>query len=157
MNNTLLAALVSLTLVACGSPMVPAAEDLSATSQAELKAARPAAAVWQVQVSATSTNPIFKTSFVIATTYDLFMAFDLPVALAGQHLAAFEITSPGGTVFQRTEVPFSTGTSTHYRVWTSMPVAGTWIQQFSMTGTWSVRVFLDAEQVSRATQTFLLQ
>lgn len=161
MNNKLLAALVSLTLIACGNPIVPAGEDLSGSSTAELKARAPAKppapAAWTVRVSATSTNPVFATSFAIATTYDLYLAFDIPVALAGQHVAAFEVLSPDGAVYQRTQVSFSSGTSTQYRVWSSMPVAGTWIQQFAMTGAWSVRVFLDAESVSRAAQTFVLQ
>lgn len=173
MTKQLLAALVSLTLIACGNPIAPESEDVSdSSSEAELKAANtlkasaqvarkpapppPAPAAWKAQVSATATNPVFKTSFPIATTYDLFVAADIP-KLTGQHVAIYEISSPDGSVYQRTEVPFSTGTATTYRVWTSMPVAGTWIQMFAMTGTWTVRVFLDSETVSRASQTFSLQ
>jgi hypothetical protein len=173
MTYRLLAALVSLTLIACGNPVAPAAEDLSDSdsSQAELKASRasktpakkskgPAAATepaaYAVQASDSATAPVFKTTFDIATTYDVFVAFDIPVTLAGQHVAVFEISSPSG-IYQRTEVPFSTGTATKYRVWSSMPVAGTWIEQYAMTGAWTVKVFMDAETAPRATQTITLQ
>jgi hypothetical protein len=177
MNNKLLTAALSLTLFACGNPIVPPGEDLSASSQAELRLQSPVAIapktldaekfklvdqktkriVWAAQVSDTATNPEFKTNFTIAETYDLFIAFEIPVALAGQHIAAFEVVSPNGAVYQRTEVPFSSAASTHYRVWSSMPVAGTWIQQFAMAGSWSVNVYLDGEQSSRASRTFILE
>ena len=38
-----------------------------------------------------------------------------------------------------------------------MPVAGTWIEQFQLSGTWTVQVFLDAETTPRATRAFILQ
>jgi predicted small secreted protein len=165
MNNKLIAALASLTLLACGNPVAPAGEDLSAASEAELKISAATtrkktltpAPVWQARVSATSTAPVFASTFSIETTYDLFIAFDIPVALSGQHVAIFEVSAPNGQVYQRTEVPFSSGTATSYRVWSAMPVAGTWIQQYAMSGGWTVRVFLDSEQVSRAVAAFVLQ
>ncbi|GEM_PF-2802793 len=161
MDPTRLAAAVAcLTLIACGSPLAPASEAPTASSQAELKGPqkpkRPrASAQWAAQVSDTATNPTFASSFAILETYDLFFAFDVPASLPGYHSAAFEVVSPDGSVYQRTEVAFSTGAST--RVWSSMPVVGTWIQQFQMSGEWKVIVFLDAEQVSRASKTFVLQ
>lgn len=166
MHHKLLAAVVALTLSACGTPIAPRGEDLSASTRDALvktklnpKTRRPPtpAGGWQAQVSDTSTDPTFKGGFAIATTYDLYLAFDIPQALAGQHVAAFEVASPDGAIYQRTTVAFTPGASTQYRVWSSMPVAGTWIQQFAMSGTWTVRVFLDDEQVSRATKTFVLQ
>ncbi len=156
-HNKLLAALVSLTLTACGNAITPDGEDLSASSSAELRAAKPAPATWTAQVSATSTNPVFVSSFQIATTYDVYVAFDTAGALAGQHIATYEFSSPNGAVYQRNQVTFTPGTSTQYRVWSSLPVAGTMIQQYAMTGSWTVKVFLDAEATPRATKVFTLQ
>ena len=159
MNNKLLAALVVLMFTACAGPITPPGEDLTASSEAELRAARRPAPtpVWKAQLSQTPTNPVFATTFTIATTYDLYVAFDIPVSFPGQHIAAFEFVSPDGAVYQRTEVPFSPGTAKSYRVWSAMPVAATWIQQFAMTGNWKVQVFLNGESAPRATQTFVLQ
>jgi hypothetical protein len=158
-HTKLLAALVALMLIACGSPLAPEAEDVPTSTTAELKAcgAKVAPAGWQAQVSATSTRPIFSSSFAISSASDLFFAFDTSGALAGQHQATFEVTSPDGAMYQRKQVPFVPGSSTHTRVWSSMPIAGTWIQQFAMTGTWTVKVFLDAEANARATKAFVLQ
>lgn len=153
----LIAALVALTFTSCGSPVAELGDPSdSAASIDDLKAAR-APAAWKIRVAKTSTSPSFKSRFVIATTPDLFAALDIPTALAGQHVAAFEWISPEGVVFQRSEVPFSMGSAKTYRVWNAMPVSGTWIQQFAMTGSWSVRVFLDSEANSRATAAFVLQ
>lgn len=152
----LMAALVVFT--ACGVPVAELGDsaDQSASGD-DLKAAKRAPATYKVQVAASQTTPVFQTQFVIATTADLFAAFDVPVALAGSHVAAFEFVSPDGVVFQRTEVPFSMGGAKTMRVWNAMPVSGTWIQQFAMTGTWRVRVFLDSEANSRASASFVLQ
>ncbi len=165
MNHKPFAATVAcLTLIACANPVAPPAEDLSASSSSEAelkgpqKVKRPRApSTWEAQVSDTATHPVFASTFTILETYDLYFAFDVPSSLPGTHNAAFEIVAPDGSVYQRTDVTFTTGASPHTRVWSSMPVVGTWIQQFSMSGDWQVRVFLDAEQVSRASKTFVLQ
>lgn len=153
-------ALLALTFTACGVPVAELgdAEDPSSAIE-ELKAARaPAApAPWKIHTSKTQSNPSFKTKFVIANTPEIFAALDIKSRLTGTHLAAFEFVSPDGVVFQRTEVPFSMGSARTYRLWNAMPIAGTWIQQFNMTGTWKVRVILDSETNSRATASFVLQ
>ena len=169
MTKQLLAALVALTLTACGNPVAPAGEDLSGSTadalfdgtRVEVRKVRqprpPPPLVWTSQISDTATDAIFKTSFPISTTHELYFAFDVPVPADYQQVARFVVTSPNGATFQTTQVPFSTGTSTRYRVWSSMPVAGTWIEQFQIKGTWTLKVYLSDEDAPRAQQTFLLQ
>lgn len=160
MNRKLLAALFALTAVGCGTAYTPPPEELAVEKQAELKAGRATATTtssWMVRVSKTSTNPTWATSFTISSTYDVFAAFDVPSNLAGDHVAHFEFISPDGAVFQRSDVPFNMGSSSAMRVWASLPVAGTWIQQYQMVGTWSVKVKLDADTTPRASVTFKLR
>ena len=169
MPKQLLAALVSLMLTACGNPVAPAGEDLSGSTadaiydgtRVEVRKVRqprpPAAPVWTSQISDTPTDAIFKTNFAIATTHELYFAFDVPVPATYQQVARFVVSSPNGATFQTTQVPFSTGTSSKYRVWSSMPVAGTWIEQFQIQGMWTLKVYISDEDAPRAQQTFLLQ
>lgn len=156
MTKQLLAAIVSLMFTACAGPITPPGEELS-TSSADLKAAATAPAAFTAKVSASATNPVFQTTFPLATTYDLYVAFDIPTAISGTHVAVYEFVSPDGAIYQRTDVPFSMGRAKSYRVWGAMPVAGTFIQQYGMTGGWSVRVSLDAETAPRASAAFTLQ
>jgi hypothetical protein len=153
MLNKLLGALLVLSAVACGGPLQPAGEELVGVSQSELKA--PAANT--VRVSDSSTDPAFESQFSIANTYDVFFALDLTSKVRGAHTATYEVSAPSGAIYQVTNVAFTVSGTSGYRVWSSMPVAGTFIEQYSMSGTWKVKVFLDNGSTPTTTAAFVLQ
>ncbi len=149
-----IAALLLVSQFACGGPLAAPPPEQLAVSQAELRSPHVHRAT--VGVAASSTQPDFKKRFAVAATPDLFIAFDSRSKAGVSHRARFEINGPSGAIYQATEVPFvqSGGTT---RVWTWLPVAGTWIEQYSMTGNWEVKVFVDDAADAAATSTFLLQ
>jgi hypothetical protein len=63
------------------------------------------------------------------------------------------VFEPAGNLYQRSEVD-STGRG---RVFAELPVAGTWIQQFAMTGRWRVKVFLDDQPRAAGATNFELR
>jgi hypothetical protein len=107
-----------------------------------------------------SQNGTFATSFPIISTNDVFFAFDMPSTKSGSHKARFEVYMPSGSPYQVFDVAFAAGTapavgeisadviSGGYRVWADLLVAATMIQQMNLSGTWSVKVFLDGTQVA---------
>lgn len=164
-----LAAVAALSLFACGQEVVAEDEGTGfgpgeAQSDALKTSKRTSAIAMKVQVAAAQTGA-FATSFSIDATYDLFHAFDVPSTKAGSHVATYEIYMPSGMPYQRIEVPFAAGQAAvgaevqadlitgGYRVWASMPVAGTAIQQSAITGVWSVKVALDGVWVASSTYT----
>jgi hypothetical protein len=78
------------------------------------------------------------------------------------------VNLPGGSAYQRFDVNFATDvtagaaeqqtekTSTGCRVWVSMPVAGTTIQQYNLTGPWSASFYLDGSGAANASAGFSL-
>ena len=155
MPTRTLVALLCLCLSACGTPIAPAAEPLAARNQEGLQGLQGRA----LRFSESPTHPDFRHQFAIADTADLYLAFDARTkgaAPTGGHHARFEISSPGGAIFQVTDVPYA---ASHQgaRVWTSLPIAGTWIAQYAITGSWEVRVFLDDASEPAGTATFVLQ
>lgn len=66
-----------------------------------------------------------------------------------QHL---EVFAPDGSVYQRT----ATALSQNGRTETRLPVAGTWITQYSLYGEWCVQVYLDRGAAPIARKTFVL-
>lgn len=165
--RTLSAALAALACLACG--FEPVSEDRAAstagTGQIDaLKQKGPGSISMRVR-TADSQSGAFGTTFSIDATYDVYFAFDLPSSKSGSHRAAFEVFMPGGLPYQRTELPFAAGQaavspevqaeliSGGFRVWSSMPVAGTMIQQSALTGRWSVKVWLDGALVASSTFT----
>ena len=175
----LIAALAAASLFACGQNIVAEDENAvvgdntsrsdevkggAATSGGGGGGKAPAAIPMKVQSAAAQPGP-FATSFSINATRDLFFAFDMPSTKTGSHVAAYEIFTPGGAVYQRNEVLFAAGQaavgaevqaeviSGGFRTWSSIPVAATVIQQLAMTGTWAVKVQLDGVQVASSTFT----
>jgi hypothetical protein len=159
----------ALTVFACGQQVVAEDETATAgvnTAQSDaLKQTRAGSTIaMRVRTSASQPGP-FATSFSINATYDLFFAFDFPSTKSGSHVAAFEVFTPGGALYQRTDVAFAAGQaavgnevqadliSGGFRVWASMPLAGTMIQQSAMTGKWSTKVLLDGVPVASSTYT----
>ena len=75
--------------------------------------------------------------------------------LVGAHTQQLELITPGGSIYQRftSAVESVTGRA---RVETQIPVAGTWITEFSLEGTWTVNVYLDESVTPVATASFTL-
>jgi hypothetical protein len=144
-------------LTACGVPVAPPAPQAltAGSSEDELKQERDPATL-KFTKDGTETNPTFKKKFVMSHTPDLFIAYDHKGRINGNHKASFELTAPSGALYQYTDVPFA-GNAHGVRVWSTLPIAGTWVEQYSMTGTWTVRVYLDDANDPVSTSTFLLQ
>lgn len=138
MRTLLLSAIL---FIGCGGPL-----ELDADEEA-LKSAG-----MVVRTSATQSPPKWATTFGINTTNTLYIAAELKAA-AGPHTVAFEVYEPMGNIYQRNEVAFS-GSG---RVFDAMPIAGTWIQTFAMTGTWQVKVFVDGAPTPSGTAGFTLR
>ena len=77
------------------------------------------------------------------------------LTLVGAHTQQLELITPDGSVYQRfaTHVESVTGRAT---VETQVPVAGSWITQFSLEGLWKAKVYLDEAVTPVATATFTL-
>lgn len=75
--------------------------------------------------------------------------------LVGQHTQRLELISPDGAVYQtfRTAVESASGQTT---VETSVPVAGSWITDYSLFGKWRVNVYLDENARPEGSDTFVL-
>lgn len=138
--------MLSVALGACG---LPEGDDVGATHQA-LKAAhaprhvsKGKVARGQVRVAASMQPRTYQDDFVINETNTVFFVA-APAAPSGQHQLTFEVFEPGGGLYQSQTVAF-TGSAKRIPVElvSSMPVAGTWVQQFSMTGDWVVKAWLD--------------
>jgi hypothetical protein len=171
----LLAALVAVSLCACGPQnIVEDTGGVAAGDDSSIDAVKSSGGggggknsggststsiAMQVREGATQSGT-FATSFSINDTNTLFFAFDMPSTKSGSHVARFEIYMPSGSPYQVFDVAFAAGTapaagetsadviSGGYRVWASMPVAGTMIQQMNLSGTWSAKIFLDGVQVA---------
>lgn len=99
-----------------------------------------------------TTDPIvWKTSFPIYTTYNVFVAVDVENAPVGSHTAYIEIDTPFGTAWQLQAIPFTVVSAGETaRVWGSLPVAGTPIQFLCLTGTWRALVWVDLPPIVSA-------
>ena len=75
--------------------------------------------------------------------------------LVGAHTQRLDVLMPDGSVYQRftSEVRSADGRAT---VEAQVPVAGTWITEFSLEGTWEVNVYLDNAVTPVATASFTL-
>jgi hypothetical protein len=131
-------AAIALTLCACGGPIE------TETSQPE--------DVGPSKATVRTTSDMQKSQkiFDVNSTNTIFFIADTKGV---QNKVAFEIDGPQGNLYQRTEaMPDATG-----RAVASMPVEGTWIQQFSMTGRWTANVFLDNAAHSAASVVIILR
>ena len=77
------------------------------------------------------------------------------LTLVGAHTQRLDLITPDGSVYQRftAHVESVTGRAT---VETLLPVAGTWITEFSLEGQWTVNVYLDNAGTPVATASFTL-
>lgn len=158
-------------LFACGPSFeVEAAEDLrGATATEGPKRTKATAAPAYALLTTDAQDPaVWKTSFPIYSTYTLYLATEITGTLTGHHLASVYLIAPGSTMYQRLDTAFATDvlagpdeqqavkTSTGWRVWVSVPVAGTSIQQLNMAGTWTSEVWIDSAAVPNAKTSFVL-
>jgi hypothetical protein len=99
-----------------------------------------------------------KDTFSLAQIRDLFIWVNWQVVPTGPHTQQLDIFMPQGHAlyirysdgFQITDTPVGSAL-----VLRSMPVAGTWITQRQLTGTWEVDASLDGKLVSSKTFQFL--
>ena len=88
--------------------------------------------------------------FSVAALRDLFILVDWMDFAAGNHLQTLKIFLPDGYLYQSFETTFEivdtpTGSITTVQ---SLPVAGSYITQRSLTGDWRVEVFLDGQFIT---------
>jgi hypothetical protein len=76
----------------------------------------------------------------------------------GVHVQRLDIFAPDGSLYRRVSARFrhvstrEAGT----KVITLLPVGGTWITEYSLLGTWEVRVYMDNARTPVLTQSFVL-
>ena len=117
--------------------------------------------------SALSRGPIeWRRAFVLEDTDDVHLSLDVMRPPPGTHVAGFEVYAPSGSLYQRFDVPYGAGVAPSdalvkvrggVQVWATLPVAGTWIQQFQMTGVWRVEVWLDQDTSPTDTFAFTME
>ena len=95
-------------------------------------------------------------SFEVSKVRDLFV-FVAWRGVQGQHTETMEFVLPNGNLYQRLEVSFDTATAPTSQgdpvAVATLLVAGTFITQRSLLGTWTVRVLLDGQFISQASFT----
>lgn len=115
-----------------------------------------------------STKPRWQSSFVISSTYTVYLAFELPRSASGHHQLTLFVTMPDGGLYQRFDIAFATDgaesfeqlaqkTTTGYRVWAQLPVAGTMIDQYDIAGAWRADAYLDGAAEPSAVTSFVLE
>jgi hypothetical protein len=137
----LILAAVVLMLTACGGALEQEetqAEDLGPVSAKLRTTSSRDPLKWQKVFDVDETNTIF---FVADTQ-------------GAQVKLSVAIVEPRGNLYQRTEAAPDAQTG---RVFVSLPVAGTWVQQFSMTGRWKAKVFIDDAPEAAATAVIILR
>jgi hypothetical protein len=164
-----------LLVTACGIETDPAvvstsSEDLKAASSGSSKKSQPPPApTYTLRTSsAEGSSPVFATSFAIFSTGDVDFAFDIDGTCSGHHTGTLDVFMPSGFAYQAFNVPFATDvaagadeyqavrTASGWRVWVSLPVAGTAIETSNIAGAWSAQMWLDAAQVPTASASFSL-
>lgn len=98
-------------------------------------------------------------SFKIDSLRDLNIVVTWTSALGpGTHVQKLELVSPSGEPYQQLETRFDTRTVKQTRLGqtmlrSSIPIAGSWIQQRSVAGNWKVNVYLDDKLVTSGSLT----
>jgi hypothetical protein len=165
MNRKLLSAALLLALAACGPQFDQDVDGLKAPRTTTTKA--PTYGLKLTDARFDGLEPSFKTSFVINSTYEVLFATEIVGTLSGRHTQTLFVSMPGGSAYQRFDVAFVTDvapalgeqqaekTATGWRVWVSLPVAGTIIEQYALTGGWTAQVNVDG--ILKSTSSFNLQ
>lgn len=148
----------TLALAGCGVGMEGGQAALTGSAQAALVTSA-SSQLRTTDAHRARVAPAWKSNFVITSTPDVFFALDIPSALKGHHIETVFV-SYGGSPYVRYDVSFAAGvapaageqaaerTATGYRVWAAMPVAGTEIEQYGLSGPWSAGLMLDSTSSS---------
>ena len=156
--------------IASGTPMRTSEHDGMVIGRVEDRTAAPSPqmSIRTTDVREEGVEPIWSTLFDIEETFDIHFAFEVPSSAAGKHVVALELWMPDGVPYQRIEVEFSAGvpasdqeqqaepTHSGYRIWASIPVSGTFIQQHELKGDWTAAAFLEGAPSPNVTQVFTL-
>ncbi|MBI5527751.1 MAG: hypothetical protein HY897_15580 [Deltaproteobacteria bacterium] len=124
----------------------------------------PTYALKYTDVKVSGQVPVSKSSFPIASTVDVYIAVDY-TNLTGSHAQSVRVFAPDGSLYQKFDksicigssctsgaAPETIGSVSQY--WESLPVAGTYITQYSLSGSWRVDLYVDG--VKKQSGTFLL-
>ena len=164
MRTTLLTALLS--LAACGTG---SETDLDVEALKRGRTTSTAPTYAQRTTDALSSSPTWMTSFSISSTGSVYFATDINGTMSGSHQLVVFINMPDGSAYQRIDVSFATDatagagqqqaerTSTGWRVWTAIPIAGTTIQTANITGQWAAQAWVDSASAANASTSFNLQ
>ena len=162
------AAVVALFLAGCGPDLESQLPDELKTVKGSATAS-PTYALKTTDAHVAGVTPTWKASFPIATTIDLFVASEVTGTLKGHHTLSVFLFTPGGSAYQRFDVPFATDvaaagneqqaekTATGWRVWVNVPVAATMIQTSNLAGSWTSELWVDSAMSANAKGGFSLQ
>lgn len=169
MTRTLLAAVLATSFLSALSACGP---ELQTEQPDELKAQRsrttsaPSYALKTTDAHQSGVEPVFNSSFPLASTSDIYLATEISGALSGHHTQTVFLFTPAGYAYQRfdlafaTDVPAGAGeqqaekTASGYRVWVTLPVAGTMIQSSNLVGTWKSELYVDSASTPNARGSF---
>lgn len=114
-------------------------------------------------------EPTWKSSFGIMDTYTVEIANEVPSTVSGSHTLNVYLYSPSGSMYQSFSIPFAAGTTAGageqqaevtstggYRVWASLPVKGSSIDVYYLSGTWKAETWVDGVG-PKSTTSFELQ
>lgn len=99
-----------------------------------------------------SSTPAWQTVYSASTTYDIYFAADVVGPSASSITTpTVDVSAPGGTPYaayppsaSRSVAPIACGV----RFWVSMPVAGTFIDQYGLYGVWTATASIGSQSVS---------
>lgn len=143
---------LTLALTACGLEVT---DEASAPVAAAQEALTPGASVAAMHTSAAQVAGRWARRFPLATTRSIFVAVDVSGASPGGHVVELTFLQPGGMPWQVQTVSFQAagggGKQAAERVWVELPVVGTWIEQYALTGRWTVEASVDHGRSSSLT------
>jgi hypothetical protein len=162
--------------VGCGQPMLEDdVEALKAGGATTTKKggstpapAAPSYQLLQTDMYAAGTTPTWRTAFPMSTLSVSF-ATEITGTLTGRHVVTVFVFAPGGQAYARYDIAFATDvvayaseqqaerTATGYRVWVTMPVAGTMITQYDLRGAWTASAYVDSASTATAGSGFTLE
>jgi len=165
MTRTASLLIPSILLWGCGDAEVPTGWDPVADDPADEAFATasdpvgtidsPASAETTVIISdefSESTPPPAKDSFSLPDTDSIYFYAYFPDLESGNHVAVMEIDGPDGYTYRTLSAPFTVGTGLitggalsemGTRVVLELPVAGSSISRYGLTGQWGARLLLD--------------
>lgn len=158
-------------LVGCGGPLDESDNGALGATELGLKnrTGSTAPSYASQTAAAESASPVWVSTFSASTTSNIYFATVITGTLSGHHTESVSVNLPGGSLYQNITVAFATDvaagagevqaqkTSTGYIVWAAMPVAGTIIQQYNLSGPWTDSVYVDGAPAANASGSFTVQ